>query len=316
MPERRPILCLGAAHWDLIGRAAAPFSPGGDLPGRIERRAGGVAANVALALAALGRPVVLLAAIGRDPAGNRLVAALTRRGVDCGHVLRHAGATDRYLAIEDGAGELVAAVADCAGLERAGEEIVRPLRDGALAAPERPWRGRVVVDGNLPAPVLAALVARRRRGRAGPGRGEPRQSRPADAAGQPADRDPLSQPARGRGALRRCLRRQPRRRRGAAAARGGLGGRHRRRGDGHHRRAAGPTLSLAPPPVAAGGATGAGDALLAAHLAALDDGLDREAALRTALAAAGPARGRRTAARLLPPAAHGNFHLAGPLLTD
>ena len=152
-----PVLCVGAALWDIIGRAGAPLAAGGDVPGRVERRPGGVALNVALALAARGRAVALLAAVGRDPAGEALVAALAAGGVDCAHLVRHAGPTDRYLALEAPDGELFAAVADCAGLEAVGAGILRPLRGGALAGPGRPWRGRAVVDGNLPAPVLAAL---------------------------------------------------------------------------------------------------------------------------------------------------------------
>ena len=58
-PDRAaaPFLCVGAAHWDIIGRTAVPLPPGADVPGRVTRQPGGVAQNVARALAALGRPV-------------------------------------------------------------------------------------------------------------------------------------------------------------------------------------------------------------------------------------------------------------------
>ena len=51
--------------------------------------------------------------------------------------------------------------------------------------------------------------------------------------------------------------------------------------------AAGPggCLTMAPPAVPARSVTGAGDAFVAAHLAARADGLDRKAALAAALAA-------------------------------
>jgi sugar/nucleoside kinase (ribokinase family) len=50
------VVVIGAAHWDVVARAAAPLAAGADVPGRVVRRVGGVAANVALGLArAAGR---------------------------------------------------------------------------------------------------------------------------------------------------------------------------------------------------------------------------------------------------------------------
>ncbi|MEO0682737.1 MAG: PfkB family carbohydrate kinase, partial [Pseudomonadota bacterium] len=65
-----PLILFGAAHWDLIARPDRPAAPGDDLPGRILRRPGGVAANLAVALAALGRTVRLVAPLGADPDGE------------------------------------------------------------------------------------------------------------------------------------------------------------------------------------------------------------------------------------------------------
>ena len=45
------ILCIGAMLWDVIGRAPRRMAPGADVPGRIRHIPGGVALNVALALA-------------------------------------------------------------------------------------------------------------------------------------------------------------------------------------------------------------------------------------------------------------------------
>lgn len=148
-----PFLVVGAAHWDVIARASGPLGDGADVPGRVARRPGGVALNLALGLAAAGQAVELVAALGRDPAGDALAAVLAGAGVGTGGMLRQ-GATDAYVAIETDSGALHAAVADCAGLERAG--------GGLLAGLDRlpmPWPGTVVVDGNLAASVLARLVA-------------------------------------------------------------------------------------------------------------------------------------------------------------
>lgn len=139
-------LCIGAAHWDLVARAAAPPVPGCDLPGTVSRRPGGVALNLARGLAAAGRAVGLMAAIGRDPEGEALVALLAAEGVDTGLLIRSAS-TDRYLAIEGPDGALFAGIADCCALERA-----------AFRPPTGP--ARPVLDGNLPGAVLATLADR------------------------------------------------------------------------------------------------------------------------------------------------------------
>ena len=107
-----PFLCIGAAHWDVVGRTAAALPPGADVPGRVTGQPGGVAQNIARALAALGRPVRLIAALGRDPIGDALASDLTAAGVDCSWLHRHPGATDSYVAIEGADGALHAAVAE------------------------------------------------------------------------------------------------------------------------------------------------------------------------------------------------------------
>lgn len=151
-----PFLVVGAAHWDIVARTAAPLPVGADVPGKVSRQPGGVALNVARGLAALSQPVALVAAIGRDPEGDALAAAIAAAGIDPGGLLRHPGATDCYVAIEGADGAPLAAVADCAGLERAGAGLLAALDDGRLP---NPWAGSVVFDGNLPPAVLAAAAA-------------------------------------------------------------------------------------------------------------------------------------------------------------
>lgn len=281
MAAGRPILCVGAAHWDLIARAAAPLEPGADVPGRIARQPGGVALNVALALSALGRSVALLAAVGRDAAGADLLTEAEGRGVVTTHVTRIAGPSDLYVAIEDAAGEIFAAVADCRRLEAAGTEISRPLRDGTLAGPGTPWTGDVVVDGNLSEAALieiAGAVAGRlaivpaspaKAARLAPLLGRVRATlyvnrREAEAILGTAlpDSAAAAVALRDRGAHEVVVTD------GAAPA--------------AEASAAG-LVSIAPPRVVTRGLTGAGDRFLAAHLAAREDGLPPDAALRAAV---------------------------------
>jgi len=148
-----PVLCIGSALWDVIASASANMRPGYDIAGTIQRRPGGVALNIAVALAAQGVYPKLLSTIGDDADGDTLIAGLTGLGVSCKHVLRTPYPTDCYLAIELPGGDVFGAIADCAGLERAGDSVLTPATQGALS----PFAGEAVVDGNLPTEVLAQL---------------------------------------------------------------------------------------------------------------------------------------------------------------
>lgn len=154
MDDKR-ILCIGAMLWDVIGRSPRPMAHGADLPGRISHIPGGVALNVALAIARLGLSPAILSSVGQDAEGDSLIAAATTQGVDCSFLDRDTlRSTDVYMAIEDPVG-LIAAIADAHGLEEAGEAILAPLRDGRLASAAAPWTGTVVLDGNLTPEILA-----------------------------------------------------------------------------------------------------------------------------------------------------------------
>lgn len=149
---------VGALMWDVLGRASGVAARGADLPGRVLRRPGGVAANVACGIAAAGVRAALVAAVGTDPAGAALLATCRARGVDVGRVLRLEGAaTDCYAALEDDAG-LVGAVADTALLDAAGARLLAPLRAGRLGAAVA-GGATLVLDGNLPGPALAEAAA-------------------------------------------------------------------------------------------------------------------------------------------------------------
>ena len=158
MTPSRPIPCIGSVLWDIIGRHGHAMRRGDDRPGRILRRPGGVAFNVARELARLGRKPTVLTCIGTDPEGAELIAACAAAGVDTSHALRRGDLpTDRYMAIE-GANGLIAAIADAHGLEAAGAEVLAPLSDGRLGHAEAPFAGLVVLDGNLSAPLLAGFA--------------------------------------------------------------------------------------------------------------------------------------------------------------
>lgn len=130
--------------------------PGHDGPGRITRQPGGVALNVAYALAREELPVELLSAVGSDPAGEMLIAEISEARIGTKHVVRVTDPTDTYMAIEQADGEVFGAVADCYTLEFAGEDILAPLRKGAFG--RGGFAGTAVIDGNLPERILLGLV--------------------------------------------------------------------------------------------------------------------------------------------------------------
>lgn len=66
---------------DVVLAPGRPLESGTDVPGRVMLRQGGSAANTARWLARLGARTTLVCAVGRDPEGRALVAALAGDGV-------------------------------------------------------------------------------------------------------------------------------------------------------------------------------------------------------------------------------------------
>lgn len=271
-----PVVCFGAAHWDVLARADAPLAGGADVPGHVLRRPGGVAFNVAAALAARGRAAVLLSAIGADAEGDMLLDAARNAGIGTGHLRRAAGGTDSYLAIETPEGRLHAAVADCAALERAADALLDQL--GAACA----GAVMLVIDGNLPERILVrlpsgmplALVAASpaKAARLRPALGQPNATLYANLDEAAAI---LGQPAPDSTA--------------AATALAEIGLVSALITDGAREAAwlgSGRIIRRRPPVVALKSVTGAGDTLVAAHIDARLRGMAEGEALETALAAA------------------------------
>jgi len=75
------VLVLGDLMLDVVLVAGRTVETGTDVPGRVEIRQGGSAANTARWLGRLGVAVQLVTAIGRDGAGRSLVLQLERDGV-------------------------------------------------------------------------------------------------------------------------------------------------------------------------------------------------------------------------------------------
>lgn len=152
------IICIGSVLWDVIGRSASVMRQGSDVPGRITRIPGGVALNIAMALARSGLRPALLTAVGRDAEGDELIDACKARGLITELAYRSDDLpTDVYMAVE-GANGLIAAIADAHSLEAAGDKILAPLSDGRLATEDKPYTGAVALDGNLTHDLLETIA--------------------------------------------------------------------------------------------------------------------------------------------------------------
>lgn len=132
------IVCVGTALWDFVGRMPFRMQPESDVAGKIQRKPGGVALNIAVALFRFGMPPVLLSSIERHSEGADLLGLYRGMGILVDYVhITECLPTDRCLILED-VDRMVANVADVRSLEAAGDRILHPLLDGRLGEPESP----------------------------------------------------------------------------------------------------------------------------------------------------------------------------------
>ncbi len=144
------IVVIGAVACDEVVRLTEPLRPGAHLNGvTVDARLGGGGANTALALAAVGHDTTLLTAVGRDDAGDALLAELAAAGIDTAQIARLDRPTTRSLILVDPFGErTVVNIARC-------EEDAPPARLLKLPAEAVYVRSR---RGDL-ASLLAAKAA-------------------------------------------------------------------------------------------------------------------------------------------------------------
>ncbi len=153
------VLVVGGANMDLKVQTLAPAVPGTSNPGRATQTPGGVARNVAETLAHLGVRVALLSAVGADVLGDTLLRLTAAAGVDVSPTLRvPEHATGTYTAVLDHGGELLIAVAAM--------EVMGALTPAAVSRHEALFRGAdfIVADGNLSPETLGALLKLGREG--------------------------------------------------------------------------------------------------------------------------------------------------------
>ena len=81
--ERRRVICLGTAVVDTIYAVERlPLAPGKNYARSVLRIGGGVAANAAVTVSALGGEGILWSRVGADPVGDEIVRELAEWRVD------------------------------------------------------------------------------------------------------------------------------------------------------------------------------------------------------------------------------------------
>ncbi|HEY1753009.1 MAG TPA: ribokinase [Caulobacteraceae bacterium] len=146
------VCVLGSLNLDIVCRVAALPKPGETVAGRsVARLPGGKGANQAVAAARAGARTHLIGAVGRDEAGDAMLAAMREAGVETDQVQRLAGhATGQaYIWVSD-AGENSIVVAGGANLAVGPE-----LPDAAAAAQSRVLLAQL----ETPAATIEALFS-------------------------------------------------------------------------------------------------------------------------------------------------------------
>lgn len=94
---------IGDLVEDIAVRLGSTINIASDTDATIRRRRGGSAANMAVAVARLGRPARFIGQVGDDAVGTMLTDALTAAGVDA--VVRRGGRSGTIIVLVDAAGE-------------------------------------------------------------------------------------------------------------------------------------------------------------------------------------------------------------------
>jgi sugar/nucleoside kinase (ribokinase family) len=100
------VVVVGSVAEDEVLSLPGPLGAGSHVDaGRRERRLGGGGANTAVPLAHAGHDVVLVAPLGTDERGERLLGALQEAGVDTSAIVRVEGESTRSVVLVDPEGE-------------------------------------------------------------------------------------------------------------------------------------------------------------------------------------------------------------------
>jgi pseudouridine kinase len=139
---------IGGSNIDRKCQALAPLVMGTSNPGTERSSVGGVGRNVAENLARLGVSTALVTALGADAEGLRIRTATTAAGVYVARSFETRNPTGSYTVVLNDSGEMVTAVASMAGTDELTPSVVETARGLVERA------GALVLDCNVPAATL------------------------------------------------------------------------------------------------------------------------------------------------------------------
>jgi pseudouridine kinase len=155
-----PVLVIGAAGWDMVGKVQSQLIPHTSNPSQIRLSFGGAARNVAENLLHLGTPVILLTVVGKDEWGDRLIKAIADAGANVDAVLQSKHyPTGSYMAVLDGDGKLEYGLDDMRVLSELTPNYIHEHEELFKQA------SLLFLDTNLPKKTLRTIVSVAKRAR-------------------------------------------------------------------------------------------------------------------------------------------------------
>jgi pseudouridine kinase len=149
-----PVLVIGAAGLDMVGRVMTELRSHTSNPAQIRLSFGGAARNVAENLLHLGTAVNLITVVGNDEPGNQLIESIAMAGANVDAVVRSSlHPTGSYLGILNRDGKLVYGLDDM--------RLMAELSPQRIRAREKLFRESsiVFVDANLSKESLRAVFS-------------------------------------------------------------------------------------------------------------------------------------------------------------
>lgn len=148
-----PIHVIGGVNMDIAGTPAGELRQGDSNPGHVTLTPGGVGRNIAENLCRLGRRVSLVTVMGEDAYAEMIREHCRNLGIglECS-LTDPLGRTSTYLCLNEGNGDLHAAVADMAICDQMTPEKLEPF------LPELNAGSMVIADANLPEETLGWIA--------------------------------------------------------------------------------------------------------------------------------------------------------------
>jgi pseudouridine kinase len=155
-----PVLVIGAAGWDMVGKVKSNLIPHTSNPSQIRLSFGGAARNVAENLLHLGTAVNLLSVVGKDEWGDRLVRAIANIGANVDGVLQSKHfPTGSYLAVVDGDGKLEFGLDDMRVLSELTPDYIHDHEELFKRS------SLLFIDANIPKKTLRTILSVAKRAR-------------------------------------------------------------------------------------------------------------------------------------------------------